>query len=212
MSLENAINTPAGEYIRGGFVATIQMPQTRLTKAGKSFYVAKVADGAFRADVSSFNQDFAKYDGQRVHWSGMGLKRGDDYNGTAKITIGDKAIWKSLGAGDAAAEVHSVTTQAFPTIHTAGAKVFASTNTYTSSTPAVYLNIPVRVEGAAVGNALTNATSLAIAGKIQSEALESFLFHTASKYLRTANKLLSGELSASNILEAKEVGTDEVPF
>jgi hypothetical protein len=201
MSLENAINTPAGEYIKGGFAATIQLPQTRLTKAGKSFYVAKVADGAFRADVSSFTTDFSKYDGQRVHWSGMGLKRGDDYNGTAKISIGDKAVWKSLGAGDAAAEVHSEQTQAFPA-------------TATRSAPRPYVppaNAP-RVEGMAVGNALTNATSLAIASKVQSEALESFLFHTASKYLRTANKLLSGELSASNILEAKEVGTEEVPF
>lgn len=201
MSLENAINTPAGEYIKGGFSATVQMPQTKQSKAGKAFYVATVADGAFRADVISFSQDFAKWDGHRINVSGMGLKRGDDYQGKPKITIGDKAVIKSLGAGDEAAESHSVTTQAFPTI-----------NTYTSSTPAVYLNIPVRVEGAAVGNALTNATSLAIAGKIQSEALESFLFHTASKYLRTANKLLSGELSASNILETKEVGTDEVPF
>ena len=200
MSLENCINTPAGEYIKGGFAATIQMPQTRQTKAGKAFYVCKAADGAHRADLSSFSQDFAKYDGQRVHFSGMGLKRGDDYNGVAKITIGDKAIWKSLGAGDAA-EVHSEQTQAFPA-------------TVTRSAPRPYVpaaNAP-RVEGMAVGNALTNATQLAIAGKIQSEALESFLFHTASKYLRTANKLLSGELSASNILEAKEVGTDEVPF
>lgn len=202
MSLENAINTPPGEYIRGGFAATIQMPQTRVSKdGGKPFYVAKLADGAFRADVVSWAKDFAPFNGQRVHFSGMGLKRGDDYNGTAKITIGDKAIWKSLGAGDAAAEVHSEATQAFPA-------------TVTRSVPKPYIppaNAP-RVEGMAVGNALTNATSLAIAFKIQSEALESFLFHTASKYLRTANKLLSGELSASNILEAKEVGTDEVPF
>lgn len=201
MSLENAINTPAGEYIKGGFAATIQMPQTRAMKSGKSFYVCKAADGAFRADLSSFTQDFEKFNGQRVHFSGMGLKRGDDYNGTAKITIGDKAVWKSLGAGDAAAEVHSEQTQAFPA-------------TATRSAPRPYIppaNAP-RVEGMAVGNALTNATSLAITFMIQSEALESFLFHTASKYLRTANKLLSGELSASNILEAKEVGTDEVPF
>jgi len=201
MSLENAINTPAGEYIKGGFSATVQMPQTKQSKAGKAFYVATVADGAFRADVISFSQDFAKWDGHRINVSGMGLKRGDDYQGKPKITIGDKAVIKSLGAGDEAAESHSVITQAFPT-----------TKTYTSNTPSVYLNSPVRVEGAAVGNALTNATHLAIAGKIQSEALESFLFHTASKYLRTANKLLSGELSASNILEAKEVGTEEVPF
>jgi hypothetical protein len=201
MSLENAINTPAGEYIKGGFSATVQMPQTKQSKAGKAFYVATVADGAFRADVISFSQDFAKWDGHRINVSGMGLKRGDDYQGKPKITIGDKAVIKSLGAGDEAAESHSVITQAFPTI-----------KTYTSNTPSVYLNSPVRVEGAAVGNALTNATHLAIAGKIQSEALESFLFHTASKYLRTANKLLSGELSASNILEAKEVGTEEVPF
>jgi hypothetical protein len=130
----------------------------------------------------------------------MGLKRGDDYMGTAKITIGDKAVWKSLGAGDAAAETHSEQTQAFPATVTRSAKPYVP--------PA---NAP-RVEGMAVGNALTNATSLAIAGKIQSEALESFLFHTASKYLRTANKLLAGELSPSNILEAKEVGTEEVPF
>ena len=201
MSLENAINTPAGEYVRGGFAATIQMPQTRAMKSGKSFYVCKAADGAFRADLSSFTQDFEKFNGQRVHFSGMGLKRGDDYNGTAKITIGDKAIWKSLGAGDAAAEVHSEQTQAFPA-------------TVTRSAPKPYVppaNAP-RVEGMAVGNALTNATSLAIASKIQSEALESFLFHTASKYLRTANKLLAGELSPSNILAEKEVGTDEVPF
>jgi hypothetical protein len=200
MSLENAINTPAGEYIKGGFSATVQMPQTKQSKAGKAFYVATVADGAFRADVISFSQDFAKWDGHRINVSGMGLKRGDDYQGKAKITIGDKAVIKSLGAGDEAAESHSVTTQAFPT-----------SKTY-SNTPSVYLNSPVRVEGAAVGNALTNATQLAIAGKIQSEALESFLFHTASKYLRTANKLLSGELSASSILEAKESGTEEVPF
>lgn len=201
MSLENAINTPAGEYIKGGFAATVQMPQTKAMKSGKSFWVCTLADGAFRSDATSFTHDFAKYNGQRVHFSGMGLKRGDDYNGTAKITIGDKAVWKSLGAGDEAAESHSEATQAFPT-------------TVTRSAPRPYIpsaNAP-RVEGMAVGNALTNATSLAIAGKIQSEALESFLFHTASKYLRTANKLLSGELSPSNILEAKEVATDEVPF
>ena len=201
MSLENAINTPAGEFVRGGFAATIQMPQTRAMKSGKSFYVCKAADGAFRADLSSFTQDFEKFNGQRVHFSGMGLKRGDDYMGTAKITIGDKAVWKSLGAGDEAAESHSEATQAFPTTVTRSA-----TSTYVPP-----VNTP-RVEGMAVGNALTNATSLAIAGKIQSEAIESFLFHTASKYLRTANKLLAGELSPSNILEAKEVGTDEVPF
>lgn len=202
MSLENAINTPAGEYVRGGFAATIQMPQTRQTKTGKNFFVCKAADGAHRADLSSFTQDFSKYDNQRVHFSGMGLKRGDDYNGTAKITIGDKAIWKSLGAGDAAAEAHSEQTQAFPETVTRQARVVVYER------PA---NAP-RVEGMAVGNALTNATSLAIAGKIQSEALEAFLFHTASKYLRTANKLLAGELSPSNILAEKEVGTDEVPF
>ena len=126
MSLENAINTPAGEYIKGGFSATVQMPQTKQSKAGKAFYVATVADGAFRADVISFSQDFAKWDGHRINVSGMGLKRGDDYQGKAKITIGDKAVIKSLGAGDEAAESHSVITQAFPTI-----------KTYTSNTPSV---------------------------------------------------------------------------
>lgn len=199
MSLQNAINTPIGEYIRGGFSATIQMPQTRIPKnGGKPFYVAKAADGAFRADLKSWDRDFASFNNQRIHFSGKGIKRADDYKTTAGISIGKETDCENLGAGDEAAESHSATTQAFPTV--------------TVSKQPVYLNSPVRVEGAAVGNALTNATSLAIASKIQSEALEAFLFHTASKYLRTANKLLSGELSPSNILEAKEVGTDEVPF
>jgi len=202
MSLENCINTPAGEYIRGGFSATIQMPLTRVSKdGGKPFFVAKVADGAFRADVISWAKDFAPFNNQRVHFSGKGIKRGNDYNSTASITIGQETVCKSLGAGDAAAESHSEATQAFPA-------------TATRSAPRPYVppaNAP-RVEGMAVGNALTNATQLAIAGKIQSEALESFLFHTASKYLRTANKLLAGELSPSNILAEKQVATEEVPF
>lgn len=202
MSLQNAINTPIGEYIRGGFSATIQMPQTRIPKnGGKPFYVAKVADGAFRADVKSWDRDFAPFNNQRIHFSGKGIKRADDYKTTPGISINKETDCENLGAGDAAAEVHSEQTQAFPA-------------TVTRSAPKPYVppaNAP-RVEGMAVGNALTNATSLAIAGKIQSEALESFLFHTASKYLRTANKLLAGELSPSNILAEKEVGTDEVPF
>jgi hypothetical protein len=202
MSLENSINTPPGEYIRGGFSATIQMPLTRISKdGGKPFYVAKLADGAFRADVISWAKDFAPFNNQRVHFSGKGIKRGNDYNGTASITIGQETSCKSIGAGDAAAESHSEQTQAFPA-------------TVTRSAPKPYIppaNAP-RVEGMAVGNALTNATSLAIAGKIQSEALESFLFHTASKYLSTAAKLLAGELSPSNILAEKEVATEEVPF
>ena len=202
MSLQNAINTPIGEYIRGGFSATIQMPQTRIPKnGGKPFYVAKVADGAFRADVKSWDRDFAPFNNQRIHFSGKGIKRADDYKTTPGISINKETDCENLGDGDAADESHSEATQAFPA-------------TVTRSAPKPYVppaNAP-RVEGMAVGNALTNATSLAIAFKIQSEALESFLFHTASKYLRTANKLLSGELSASNILETKEVGTDEVPF
>ena len=48
MSLENCINTPAGEYIKGGFAATIQMPQTRQTKTGKAFYVCKAAEWVTR--------------------------------------------------------------------------------------------------------------------------------------------------------------------
>ena len=202
MSLENCINTPIGDYVRGGFSATIQMPLTRISKdGGKPFFVAKVADGAFRADVISWARDFAPFNNQRVHFSGKDIKRGNDYNGTASFNIGKGAVCASLGAGDEADESHSEATQAFPA-------------TVTRSVPKPYIppaNAP-RVEGMAVGNALSNATQLAIASKIQSEALESFLFHTASKYLRTANKLLAGELSPSNILAEKEVGTDEVPF
>jgi len=199
MSLENCINTPIGDYVRGGFSATIQMPLTRLSKdGGKPFFVAKVADGAFRADVISWARDFAPFNNQRVHFSGKDIKRGNDYNGTASFNIGKGTVCASLGAGDAAAEVHSEQTQAFPT-------------TVTRSAPKPYIppaNAP-RVEGMAVGNALSNATQIAIASKIQSEALEAFLFHTASKYLRTASRLLSGELATSNITTAAVVMKDE---
>ena len=199
MSLQNAINTPIGEYIRGGFSATIQMPQTRIPKnGGKPFYVAKVADGAFRADVKSWDRDFAPFNNQRIHFSGKGIKRADDYKTTPGISINKETACESLGAGDEAAEAHSEQTQAFPA-------------TATRSAPSPYVppaNAP-RVEGMAVGNALSNATQLAVFYKIQSEALEAFLFHTASKYLRTAGRLLSGELATSNITTATVVMKDE---
>jgi hypothetical protein len=64
-------------------------------------FKARLTDGQHTASATSFSQTFEHFDGKRVEFSGMGLKRGDDYNGTAQVGIGDKAKWKAVGGQNA---------------------------------------------------------------------------------------------------------------
>ena len=101
MSLEIAIKTEPGAYIKGPFQANVSDAKSIQTKTGKTMFKAKLTDGQHTASATSFSQTFEHFDGKRVEFSGMGLKRGDDYNGTAQVGIGDKAKWKAVGGQDA---------------------------------------------------------------------------------------------------------------
>lgn len=195
MSLQNAINTPAGEYLKE-FEATISNAKSQPTKSGKTFWKAVATDGQFKANLTCFSQTFEHFDGKRVKFSGMGIKRGDDYNGTAQISIGDKTKWTAVGEG--AAPAPQVTD------HSKGSPV---------ASPQVQSS-PVRgPEGASVGNALTNATHLAIAHSVQDDKLEDFLFETCSKYLRVSQRLMSGELAPQSPSKSNNSApSEEVPF
>lgn len=123
MSLEAAINTPEGDFIRGGFSGNISDAKAQPTKKGGVFWKAKIRDGQFEADLTCFARTFEHVQGQRVTFSGMMcLSRKPNYNGRAQITIGDKAKWDEDGGAAPAAPVgaivlgdHSRKTQAYPT-------------------------------------------------------------------------------------------------
>lgn len=181
MSLQNAINTPAGEYLKE-FEATISNSKAQAAKSGKTFWKAVATDGQFKANLTCFSQTFEHFDGKRVKFSGMGIKRGDDYNGTAQISIGDKTKWTAL-SGDAPAPQSGHAPD--PSQGVVG------------TAPRQPYNTVRGPEGASVGNALTNATHLAIAHSVQDDKLEDFLFETCSKYLRVSQRLMSGELASA---------------
>ncbi len=182
MSLQNAINTPAGEFLKE-FEATISNAKSQNSKAGKTFWKAVATDGQFKANLTCFSQTFEHFEGKRVKFSGMGIKRGDDYNGTAQISIGDKAKWTAVGDGAASQPQAQAAHASNPDPSHNVAPRQASSNAIRGP------------EGASVGNALTNSTHLAIYHNIGCDAIEAFLFEQSSKYLRVSQRLMSGELA-----------------
>jgi hypothetical protein len=192
MSLAHAINTPEGEFIRGGFEATVSNAASRPTKKGGTFFVATLTDGQDTADAVSFDQTFEHDNGKRVRFSGMGLKRGENYNGKPKVMIGKAAKREYLTQGDGIAQ-----------------QAPASAPSRPSQAPAVSGSRP---EGQSVGNALTNATNLAIENKVPLEFLEEFLFVTCSKYLNVSRRLMNGELATDKTdRAANQSDFDEAP-
>lgn len=100
-SLRDAANTQPGSYISGGFQAVVSQAKSINTKTGKTMFKATLTEGDLSVDATSFSTDFAPHVGKLVKWVGMGLKRGDDYNGKPQISIGDKARWIPSGAAAA---------------------------------------------------------------------------------------------------------------
>lgn len=193
MSLQNAINTPAGEYLKE-FEATISQAKSQPTKTGKTFWKALATDGQFKANLTCFSQTFEHFEGKRVKFSGMGIKRGDDYNGTAQISIGDKTKWTAVGDG-------------------AASQPQDQNPPSTQQERSQLVDRPRGPEGASVGNALTNSTQLAIAQKVEPTKLEDFLFEQSSKLLRVSQRLMAGELAPQSPSKSNNSAPDEgVPF
>lgn len=170
MSLENAIKTQHGEFIKD-LEANVSEAKAIQSKAGKTFFKCKLTDGAFTAFATSFSQTFEHVNGQRVRFSGMGIKRGDDYNGTAQVTIGDKTKWEPLGGAQPSAPVQQTAPQApQPAQHAA----------------------PSVVEGVTVGMALNKAVDIAV---FTGDPSEQAIWEYASMLIRLSGKLKAGEMA-----------------
>ena len=122
MSLQNAVETPEGEYINESITATVKFPAEKQFN-GRSFYTALLEDGQFKANVSCNTDLFTMHKGKRMTFSvegkgkGFSIKRKADYNGGAQFAFGDNVSASPAGQatpGQQAANTHSQQTQAFP--------------------------------------------------------------------------------------------------
>lgn len=166
-SLQEAVNTQPGSYISGGFQAVVTNAKTLNTKTGKTMFKATLTEGSLSVDATSFATDFAPHQGKLMKFTGMGLKRGDDYNGKPQISIGDKARW--IPAGDAPAQAPAPAQPAQAPASAQGA-----------------------IPGVTVGMALNKAVDIALK---TGDANEETIYSLASMLIRLSDKLQRGELA-----------------
>jgi hypothetical protein len=181
-SLQEAANTAPGSFISGGFQANVQNAKARQSKAGKSFWTCTLTEGSLEVSATSFSKDLTSLDGHLVKFTGMGLKRGDDYNGKALISLGDKAIISPVGA-----------TQ-------------PSTPSEAAKSPVMAQNSGARIEGVTVGMAINKAVDICLK---TGDTNEDTLWHWSSTLIRLAQKLQAGNLAPESGIEQPP---DEQPY
>lgn len=186
--MQNLINTPCGEYVRGPIEADIVEAKAIPAKSGKIFFKAKLRDGQNWAWATSFSRTFEHDQGKRVVFSGMGIRRGDDYNGTPQVTIGDKASWKAKGAASPSDE---------------GQPTPAPSNARSGQVNAPSA-APKAIEGVTVGMAINKGVDLAIA---RSKPDLATVYELASSLVRMAQTMQAGKLHEQKPLFV----TDETP-
>jgi hypothetical protein len=171
-TLQDVVNTAAGSFFSGSFQANVSNCKSVATKTGKTFYKATLTEGGVEASATSFSRDLSPLDGKLVKFGGMGIKRGDDFQGKAQISLGDKSIISPVGEA----------TQSAPA-------------TTPNPTP---LAASTRIEGVTVGMAVNKAVDIAIA---QGTMNEMCIYHQASMLIRLAQKLQSGNLAPEDVVE-----------
>lgn len=181
-TLQDVVNTAAGSFFSGSFQANVSNCKAISTKTGKTFYKATLTEGGVEASATSFSRDLSPLDGKLVKFGGMGIKRGDDYQGKAQISLGDKSIISPVGEATQSAPVPSVV-----------------------GIPTPYTQSP-RIEGITVGMAINKAVDIAIA---QGTMNEMCIYHQASMLIRLAQKLQSGNLAPEDVIEGPQ---DEQPY
>ena len=174
-TLQEAVNTTPGSFISGGFQANVQNAKARQSKAGKNYWTCTLTEGSLEVSATSFSRDLTSLDGHLVKFTGMGLKRGDDYNGKAQISLGDKAIISPVGA-----------TQPQSPSEAAKSPVMAQ-NSGSS-----------RIEGVTVGMAINKAVDICIK---TGDTNEDTLWHWSSTLIRLAQKLQAGNLAPESGIE-----------
>ena len=189
-SLQDVANTQPGAYVSGPFQGTMSRTAARTSGSGKSFYKGTLTDGITTIDCTSFGRNLTTLEGQLITVTGMGIKRGEDYKGMAQITIGDKAVITSNGAGSAAPA------QSIPLAQTG----------YIGSSAAAPRN-----EGIVIGACLNKAVDVCIAvGATDEESI----WRVASRLLRVSNRLQKGDLHTPSTTDApkSEDADNEQPY
>ena len=181
-TLQDVNNTAPGTFFSGTFQANVSNCKSIATKTGKTFYKATLTEGGVEASATSFSRDLSPLDGKLVKFGGMGIKRWDDYQGKAQVSLGDKSIISPVGEATQSAPVPSVV-----------------------GTPTPYTQSP-RIEGITVGMAINKAVDIAIA---QGTMNEMCIYHQASMLIRLAQKLQSGNLAPEDVIEGPQ---DEQPY
>ena len=192
MSLQNAVETPEGEYINEPITATVTWPKTQPSPRGGVFYKATLTDGQFQASVACNADLFSAHNNKRMTFSvegkgkGFSIKRKGDYNGKAQLTFGDNVSASPAGQatpGQQAATEHSQQTQAFPV--------------NTGNTPAPQRQQQRQgVEGVVAGMAINNAVAMVIAeGVVDGRSFATRVHDYASDLIRVAHDLQAGNLS-----------------
>lgn len=173
-TLQDVANTQPGAFVSGPFQGTMSKTAARTSGSGKSYYKGTLTDGLTTIDCTSFGRNLTQLEGQLITVTGNSIKRGEDYRGMAQITIGDKAVIISNGAGSAMA-------QSIPLAHTG----------HPSATNAPSAPAPHRNEGIVIGACLNKAVDVCIAvGATDEEAI----WRVASRLLRVSNRLQKGDL------------------
>ncbi len=181
-TLQDLVNTQPGSYFSGSFQASVSECKSINTKTGKTFYKATLTEGGVEVSATSFSRDLAPFEGKVVKFTGMGIKRGDDFQGKPQVTVGDKSIISQVG----------VVTQWAAPVPTQPAPSATGMPSYTQSP---------RIEGVTVGMALNKAVEIAIANGTINEAC---IYYQASMLIRLAQKLQSGNLAPEDVIETSE--------
>lgn len=178
-TLQDAVNTEVGKYISGQFQANLSNAKVLTSKkSGKSFYTATLSEGSLTCDVVSFSRDFTPLQGHLVKFGGMGMKREDNYNGKAKISLGDKSIWTPVGPAGESAPVQ------------------------TAESPVMAQKQPSRaIEGVTVGMALNKAVDIACK---TGDVNEDVLWQWASTLIRISQRLQAGDLAPVSELQTND--------
>ena len=178
-TLQDVVNTAAGSFFSGSFQANVSGCKAISTKTGKTFYKAILTEGGVEASATSFSRDLSPLQGKLVKFGGMGIKRGDDFQGKAQISLGDKSIISPVG-------------EALPPSSPPALTVVGTTAPYTQSP---------RIEGVTVGMAINKAVDIC---NINGNVNEEKLWFYSSMLIRLAQKLQAGNLAPESVEQQSE--------
>jgi hypothetical protein len=184
-TLQELANTAPGTFFSGTFQANVSGCKAVSTKTGKTFYKANLSGDGVEVSATSFSRDLSPLEGKLVKFGGMGIKRGDDYQGKGQVVLGDKSIISPVG-------------EAIPTMP-APLPAFAGI-----PTPSAASN---RIEGVTVGMAINKAVDILIPSGVHID--ENSVWQTASMLIRVAQKLQSGNLATP---EPSNEPSEEQPY